>query len=71
VASGILNTARQSGGALGVALLGSLLSHGQALHVPLLVTTAGYPIAVVLAASASRGREWTPRQAESTYHSKD
>ena len=48
MASGILNAARQSGGALGVALLGSLLGsgpgHGQALnlHVPLLVATAGH-----------------------------
>src|SRR5580692_476208 len=42
IASGILNAARQSGGALGVAVLGALLSHGPAksavtLHVPLTV----------------------------------
>jgi hypothetical protein len=39
VASGLLNAARQSGGALGVALLGSLLGSGRALslHVPLAV----------------------------------
>ena len=51
VASGVLNAARQSGGALGVAVLGSLLGHGRelSLHVPLLVATAGYLIAIALA----------------------
>ena len=51
VASGVLNTARQSGGALGVAVLGSLLGQGHALslRVPLLVATAGYLITVALA----------------------
>jgi MFS transporter, DHA2 family, methylenomycin A resistance protein len=51
VASGVLNAARQSGGALGVAVLGSLLGHGPSLslHVPLLVATAGYLIAIALA----------------------
>jgi MFS transporter, DHA2 family, methylenomycin A resistance protein len=48
-ASGILNTARQSGGALGVAVLGSLLGHATSLHVPLLVATAGYLVAIALA----------------------
>jgi MFS transporter, DHA2 family, methylenomycin A resistance protein len=60
--SGILNTARQSGGALGVALLGALLAatqhsgHGMALRLPLAVTTAGYlaAIAVTLAIRANR-----------------
>jgi predicted MFS family arabinose efflux permease len=72
VASGILNAARQSGGALGVALLGSLLGSGHALnlHVPLLVAAAGYLIAVVLAASTISGRKRS-RPAQSTYHSKD
>ena len=62
MASGVLNAARQSGGALGVAVLGSLLGHGQALnlHVPLLVATAGYLIAVALAASVISGRKRTP-----------
>jgi DHA2 family methylenomycin A resistance protein-like MFS transporter len=59
VASGILNAARQSGGALGVALLGSLLGsgHGQPLnlHVPLLVATGGYLIAVAVAWATIRG----------------
>jgi DHA2 family methylenomycin A resistance protein-like MFS transporter len=54
VASGVLNAARQSGGALGVALLGSLLGgggagHALSLRVPLLVATAGYLVAIALA----------------------
>lgn len=54
LASGILNAARQSGGALGVALLGALLagsqhsSHGMALHLPLAVTAVGYLVAIGL-----------------------
>jgi hypothetical protein len=60
------NTARQSGGALGVALLGSLLGsgavHGHSLnlHVPLLVATVGYLIAVALTWSVISGRKPTP-----------
>jgi len=49
VASGVLNTARQAGGALGVAVLGSLLGHALGLRVPLLVATAGYLVAIALA----------------------
>jgi DHA2 family methylenomycin A resistance protein-like MFS transporter len=53
VASGILNAARQSGGALGVAVLGALLvtgpRHGLSLHLPLAVSAVGYLLAVVLA----------------------
>jgi MFS transporter, DHA2 family, methylenomycin A resistance protein len=51
VASGILNTARQSGGALGVAVLGSLLGAGRGLnlHLPLAVAAGGYLVAVILA----------------------
>jgi DHA2 family methylenomycin A resistance protein-like MFS transporter len=49
LASGILNAARQSGGALGVAVLGSLLGHAPSLRVPLLVATAGYLVAIALA----------------------
>jgi DHA2 family methylenomycin A resistance protein-like MFS transporter len=52
VASGVLNTARQAGGALGVALLGSLLAEsgaGLALSVPLGVAAAGLLAAVGLA----------------------
>jgi DHA2 family methylenomycin A resistance protein-like MFS transporter len=60
VASGILNAARQSGGALGVALLGSLLAssgpggHALSLHVPLAAAAAGYVLAVALASTAIR-----------------
>jgi MFS family permease len=49
-----------SGGALGVAVLGSLLGRGYALslHVPLLVATAGYLVAIALAWTTIRaGRE--------------
>jgi len=49
VASGVLNTARQTGGTLGVAVLGSLLGRALSLRGPLLVATAGYLIAIVLA----------------------
>ena len=55
VASGVLNTARQSGGALGVAVLGSLLGHASGLHVPLLVATAGHLVAIALAWTTIRG----------------
>lgn len=54
LASGILNAARQSGGALGVALLGALLAssqrstQGMALHVPLAVAAVGYLVAISL-----------------------
>jgi DHA2 family methylenomycin A resistance protein-like MFS transporter len=48
VASGVLNAARQSGGALGVALLGSLFA-GSNLHVPLAAAAAGYLLALTLA----------------------
>ncbi len=54
VASGVLNTARQAGGALGVALLGSLLAtsgaagHSLTLHVALSVAAAVYLLAVAL-----------------------
>jgi len=63
VASGILNAARQSGGALGVAPLGSLLggagpSPGRtlSLHVPLAVAAVGYVIALGLAWTAIRAQ---------------
>lgn len=68
LASGILNAVRQSGGALGVAVLGSLLSSGTGsghalnLHVPLAVVAAGYLIAVALAWTAIQG---TSRQSRS------
>jgi DHA2 family methylenomycin A resistance protein-like MFS transporter len=61
VASGLLNAARQAGGALGVALLGALLSSSQAaspqsgghalsLRLPLAVAACGYLLAIALAA---------------------
>ena len=58
VAAGILNAARQSGGALGVALLGSLLGSGRTLtlHVPLAAAAGGYLVALALAGLAIRGR---------------
>ena len=55
VASGVLNAARQAGGALGVALLGALLTgtspgqHAMTLQVPLSVATASLLAAVGLA----------------------
>jgi hypothetical protein len=56
VASGMLNAARRAGGALGVALLGSLLGsaspsagHALSLHVPLAVAAVGYLVAITLA----------------------
>ena len=62
LASGILNTARQSGGALGVALLGALLAgsqnsgHGMALHLPLAVAAVGYLVAIGLTLIIRAGR---------------
>jgi DHA2 family methylenomycin A resistance protein-like MFS transporter len=61
VAGGVLNTARQAGGALGVALLGALLTSGAghrvALHTPMLVSAVGLALAVGLAWVATiRGR---------------
>jgi MFS transporter, DHA2 family, methylenomycin A resistance protein len=55
LASGIQNAARQAGGALGVALLGTLLSATGtlALHIPMAVVTAFYVVAIGL---ALRGR---------------
>jgi DHA2 family methylenomycin A resistance protein-like MFS transporter len=57
LASGIQNAARQAGGALGVALLGTLLSTtgALALHIPLSVVAAFYLLAVGLALFGWRG----------------
>ena len=51
LASGIQNAARQAGGALGVALLGTLLSATGtlALHIPMGVVAAFYLLAVAMA----------------------
>jgi MFS transporter, DHA2 family, methylenomycin A resistance protein len=58
VASGVLNAARQSGGALGVALLGSLLVGGAGgrpdLSVPLMVSAVTLVVAAGLAWVATR-----------------
>ena len=56
VASGVLNAARQSGGALGVALLGSLLGSGHTLNLrlPLAFAAGGYLVALALAWMAIR-----------------
>jgi DHA2 family methylenomycin A resistance protein-like MFS transporter len=54
VASGILNAARQAGGALGVAILGALLAssqtpgQGMTLQLPLTVAAVGYVLAIGL-----------------------
>jgi DHA2 family methylenomycin A resistance protein-like MFS transporter len=54
--SGVLNTARQAGGALGAAVLGSLLvvGSGMSLVVPMTVTVAGYAVAIGLTLLATR-----------------
>jgi DHA2 family methylenomycin A resistance protein-like MFS transporter len=51
LASGIQNAARQGGGALGVALLGTLLSATGtlALHIPLAVVATFFAVALGLA----------------------
>ena len=56
LASGIQNAARQGGGALGVALLGTLLSSTGtlALHIPLAVVAAFYLVALSLAVVGRR-----------------
>jgi DHA2 family methylenomycin A resistance protein-like MFS transporter len=50
LAAGVQNAARQAGGALGVALLGTLLAagHGLALHLPMAVVSAGYLLSIGL-----------------------
>jgi MFS transporter, DHA2 family, methylenomycin A resistance protein len=66
LASGIQNAARQAGGALGVALLGTLLSATGtlALHIPMSVVAAFYLLAVGLAvygrSTVGRGRPPRP-----------
>lgn len=60
LASGILNAARQSGGALGVAVLGALLAspragrNGMTLHLPLAVAAAGLLLALGLTLAIRR-----------------
>jgi DHA2 family methylenomycin A resistance protein-like MFS transporter len=62
--SGVLNTARQAGGALGAAVLGSLLvvGSGMSLAIPMAVTVAAYAAAIGLTLLATRrGGSGTPR----------
>jgi MFS transporter, DHA2 family, methylenomycin A resistance protein len=56
--SGVLNTARQAGGALGAAVLGSLLvvGSGMSLRVPMAVTVAAYVAAIGLTLLATSRR---------------
>jgi DHA2 family methylenomycin A resistance protein-like MFS transporter len=64
LASGVLNTARQAGGALGAAVLGTLLtvhsgSPGMSLTVPMAVAIAAYAVAIgcTILATSRRARE--------------
>ncbi len=56
LASGVQNAARQAGGALGVALLGTLLAAGAglSLHLPMAVVSAGYLASMALAVAGRR-----------------
>ncbi len=56
LASGVQNAARQAGGALGVALLGTLLAAGTglSLHLPMAVASLGYLTSIGLALAARR-----------------
>jgi DHA2 family methylenomycin A resistance protein-like MFS transporter len=62
-AAGVFNTARQAGGALGVAVLGSILTSGSSfsLRTTFLLTAGAYCVAVGLAAA---GRKRTHRSRE-------
>ena len=56
LASGVQNAARQAGGALGVALLGTLLAAGTglSLRLPMVVVGVGYLVAIGLALAGRR-----------------
>ncbi|HXF30850.1 MAG TPA: MFS transporter [Solirubrobacterales bacterium] len=56
LASGVQNAARQAGGALGVALLGTLLAAGGhlSLHLPMAVVSLGYLASIWLALTGRR-----------------
>jgi DHA2 family methylenomycin A resistance protein-like MFS transporter len=60
IASGVLNASRQAGGAIGVALLGTLIAGGAfvtGLHAAMAVSAASFvAAAVVTAVSVERGR---------------
>jgi DHA2 family methylenomycin A resistance protein-like MFS transporter len=57
LASGVQNAARQAGGALGVAILGTLLATGAdlSLRLPMAVVSAGYLASMLLALAGRRG----------------
>jgi MFS transporter, DHA2 family, methylenomycin A resistance protein len=61
--AGVFNTARQAGGALGVAVLGTILTSGPGASVSLrpafLLTAGAYGVAVALAAAVSHERRTT------------
>ncbi|WP_406630607.1 MFS transporter [Amycolatopsis sp. WGS_07] len=63
LAAGVLNTARQTGGALGTAVLGTLLTAGSAmsLTVPMTIVALGYAAAVGCTLLATRRREMAAR----------
>jgi MFS transporter, DHA2 family, methylenomycin A resistance protein len=56
LASGVQNAARQAGGALGVALLGTLLAAGAGLSLtlPMAIVSAGYLLSIGLAVTGRR-----------------
>jgi DHA2 family methylenomycin A resistance protein-like MFS transporter len=67
LSAGVFNASRQAGGALGVAVLGTLLTSGPGASVslrrPFLLTAGAYGLAVALAAAGPRGaREALDRQ---------
>lgn len=59
--SGVLNTARQAGGALGTAVLGALLTvdGGMALRIPMMVVIIAYVIAIGCTMVATTARNHT------------
>jgi DHA2 family methylenomycin A resistance protein-like MFS transporter len=68
LASGVLNAARQAGGAMGIALLGSLLggSRTLTLHVALSVVAVTYVVAGGLAMVATMPRQNSRRRVHSS-----
>jgi len=59
LSAGVFNASRQAGGALGVAVLGTLLTSGPGASVslrrPFLLTAGAYGLAVALATAGTRG----------------
>ena len=56
LSAGVFNASRQAGGALGVAVLGTILTSGPgfSLRRPFLLTAGAYGLAVALAAAGPR-----------------